>query len=226
MLEMNRSRWKVLLLDLDGTVFPWVPERILEALESRLNFYRPFPKGFLKPYFKSVLAFSPEPSLGLLLRSLGLWEYREDFSRILLDINQTQEVETILQALGDLKETCRDLGIQVFFFSSAGSGPGRFAVLDKVFPERPFLLPSGGSKVDPSLYSAFTGTLPGNPDQWLLCDDVPLVLWTAKQAGLSTVHMRSVLFASGDCIPFQDALDFQIQNIRELDSLLRSSRGQ
>lgn len=220
-LDLGGKPWKVLLLDLDGTLFPEASRDLLTALENRLRGLTCFPEGFLKPYFQSVLAFPAAGALEFLLSSLGLSTHTQELAELLQSWEVTGLSEQEVAALADLRETCLSQQMEVRFFSSAGKNPRRFAGLKALFPEAEILTPRGGSKADPKAYGTLMGEIPGTPADWILCDDVPLALWTAKRAGLSTVWRKSSLFSDQEARIYRSALDFEVNDLRELIEIIR-----
>lgn len=212
---------KVILIDFDGVIARNSIMISIAFMENFINRFTPYKKKSLEQFYKATNSFPVAEKVELLLNSLGIADkiplvYEESLK---LDLKSYNGIEASLDpSFNPFYKHCTSRNIMCKIFTASNT-----EYLKKYgFNQQIDIYNNGGlSKGTLSTYTQIIKKLSIPAHQIVLIDDGPVVLATAKKAGLKTIRKKTPLFSDEDFEEYNEYIDLTINLFEDLIAMIK-----
>ncbi len=203
------------LIDFDGVVVKNSPGLGSKFIYEYINKYTPISYGNVKSMVRLFGSYPQQDTYKFIFSSLGIGEHLADFSLQISKFEDLYRKDIVIDGSAEkFIVYCKNNGIMFKIFSLAGTG--------RIMKVMPYINKSdiysleGRSKADSKTFSLLEKELGIDPARWVLIDDDPFSLRSAKMNGMFTIMMKNDLFRKRDYSSYRDYIDLKVRGFSEI----------
>jgi hypothetical protein len=208
-----------ILVDFDGVIIKNSLLVLILFLYDFINEFTPISFKSVVNIVKVINSFPPMPSIKFILSNLGLEDKINDcFARFIKLKEHRSDSMEIEESFNKFIEFCKEKQYYVKIFSLTETER-----INQFLPENAYygiFQLNQTSKADIKTYINIKNNLRIETSKWIILDDDPLALRSAKLAGFITIIMLNSVFTIEDYNDYKEFIDFKINSFQELKDIL------
>jgi beta-phosphoglucomutase-like phosphatase (HAD superfamily) len=208
------------LIDLDGVVLKNSLDLAAEFIRDYIQSLTPISIETVRSWIRGFNCYPAGEFFRYVFHSLEIESHYEDFLRRIDNFQGANGREIIVDPYFEtFLKTCAEQGIR---FRIASLAP-----IKRIQATLPFLLKEdiyslhGMSKASPHTFVKIAGDLEIRPEEWVLIDDDPFSLRSAKIAGFRTMMVLNNFFREEEYSMYREFVDRKVRDFREIVEFLK-----